>query len=224
MRVLLVEDDDALAETLVRGLGREGFIADRLDRGEDAVWKAKAVAYDAIVLDVMLPGMDGMAACARLRDEGVQTPVLMLTARDAVSDRVDGLEAGADDYLPKPFAWDELVARLRALARRSAVLRHPVIEVGPLALDTNRREVRCRGERVDLSGREFALLELLMRRAGDALSRVELLDGAWDGAYENRSNVVDVHIAALRRKLDRPGDESLIETVRGVGYRLTDEG
>lgn len=220
MRILVVEDDEALAGTLVRGLTRDGMAPDRVDCGEEALWRAQATAYDAIVLDVMLPGMDGIATCARLRDEGVRSPVLMLTARDAVPDRVSGLDAGADDYLSKPFAWDELVARLRALARRGEVAHRPVLEVGPLALDTVRREVRRDGERVDLSGREHALLELMMRRPGAALSRLELLEGAWDAAYENRSNVIDVHVAGLRRKLDRPDQESLIETVRGVGYRL----
>ena len=220
MRVLVVEDDEALADTLVRGLSRDGLAPDRVDCGEEALWRARATAYDAIVLDVMLPGMDGVATCARLREDGVRSPVLMLTARDAVRDRVDGLDAGADDYLSKPFAWDELLARLRALGRRGEVAHRPVLEVGPLTLDGARREVRRNGERVELSGREYALLGLMMRRPGAALSRLELLEGAWDAAYENRSNVIDVHVAGLRRKLDRRGEPSLIETVRGVGYRL----
>ena len=222
MRVLVVEDEVKMAGLLRRGLEEEGHAADVASGGEDALWMSAAVQYDAIVLDVMLPGVDGFEVCRRLRERDVWTPVLMLTARDAVDDRIAGLDAGADDYLPKPFSFAELLARLRALARRGGVERPPVLEVGDLKLDPAARRV-WRGEHeVKLSAKEFALLETFMRRPGQALSRYQLLEHAWDMAYENRSNVVDVYIRYLRDKVDRPFGRDSIETVRGVGYRLRD--
>jgi two-component system OmpR family response regulator len=220
MRVLVVEDEKKLGELLGRGLREEGYAADVADRGEEALWMARAVPYDAIVLDVMLPGADGFEVCRRLRHDGVWTPVLMLTARDGVDDRVVGLDAGADDYLTKPFAFEELLARLRALTRRAPVERPPVLEVSDLRLDPAAHRA-WRGEvELELSAKEFSLLELFMRRPGVTLSRTQLLDGAWDIAFESRSNVVDVYVRYLREKIDRPFGRDSIETVRGVGYRL----
>ena len=219
MRVLVVEDDPKLAALLGRGLREEGVATDVTGRGEDALWMAGSTDYDALVLDVMLPGIDGFEACERLRADGVSTPVLMLTARDAIEDRIAGLDGGADDYLVKPFAFGELLARLRALARRGPVARPAVLEVGSLRLDPATRRV-WRGEaEIDLTQREFSLFEAFMRRPGEALSRFDLLEAAWDGAYENRSNVIDVYVGYLRQKLGR----SSIETVRGHGYRLRSE-
>jgi two-component system OmpR family response regulator len=184
----------------------------------------RAVEYDAIVLDLMLPGLDGVEVCRQLRASGVWSPVLMLTARDAVGDRVAGLDAGADDYLPKPFSFSELLARLRALARRGAAERPSVLEVGDLRLDPATRQVSRGDVDIHLSGKEFALLETFMRRPGEVLSRYQLLEHAWDYAYENRSNVVDVYVRYLRDKIDRPFGRDTLETVRGVGYRLRRDG
>ena len=223
MRVLVVEDERKLGELLRRGLGEEGYATDLADRGEEALWMAKAVAYDAIVLDVMLPGADGFEICRQMRGSGVWSPVLMLTARDAVDDRVNGLDAGADDYLAKPFAFEELLARLRALTRRAPQERPPVLEVDDLRLDPAAHRAWRGDEELDLSAKEFALLELFMRRPGLTLSRTQLLDGAWDMAFESRSNVVDVYVRYLREKIDRPFGRDSIETIRGVGYRLRAE-
>jgi two-component system, OmpR family, response regulator len=223
MRVLVVEDEKKLGELLGRGLREEGYAADVADRGEEALWMAQAVPYDAIVLDVMLPGADGFEVCRRLRRDGVWTPVLMLTARDGVDDRVGGLDAGADDYLTKPFAFEELLARLRALTRRAPVERPAILAVGDLRLDPAAHRAWRSGEELDLSAKEFAMLELFMRRPGVTLSRTQLLDGAWDIAFESRSNVVDVYVRYLREKIDRPFGRDSIETVRGVGYRLRAE-
>jgi two-component system, OmpR family, response regulator len=224
MRVLVVEDEPKMATLISRGLREDGHVVDATPRGEDAVWMAQSQEYDAIVLDVMLPGIDGVQTCRRLRAEGVWTPVLMLTARDAVEDRVAGLDGGADDYVPKPFSFAELTARLRALARRGAIERPAVLTVGDLRLDPASRQV-WRGEtEIDLAGKELALLELFMRRPGEALSRVQLLGHAWDIAYDNRSNVIDVYVGYLRAKVDRPFGVHSIETVRGVGYRLREDG
>jgi two-component system OmpR family response regulator len=220
VRVLIVEDQPKLAELLARGLREEGHAADVADRGEDALWMALAAPYDVIVLDIMLPGIDGIETCRELRRSGVWTPVLMLTARDAVGDRVTGLDAGADDYLTKPFSFDELLARLRALTRRVPAERPVTVEVGDLRLDPAAHRA-WRGEtELELSAKEFAMLELLMRRPGNVLTREQLLEGAWDMSYERRSNVVDVYIRYLREKIDRPFGSDSIETVRGVGYRL----
>jgi two-component system OmpR family response regulator len=220
VRILIVEDDAKMAGLLRRGLLEEGHSADVAGRGDDALWMARAVEYDAIVLDLLLPGLDGVEVCRRLREGGVWSPVLMLTARDGIEDRVAGLDAGADDYLPKPFSFAELLARLRALVRRGSPERPTVLEVGDLRLDPATRQV-WRGEtEVQLSAKEFALLDVFMRRPGDVLSRDRLLEHAWDYGYENRSNVVDVYVRYLREKIDRPFDRNSIETVRGTGYRL----
>ena len=224
MRVLVVEDEPRMASVIRRSLAKEGLAADVADRGEEALWMAAAVDYDAIVLDVMLPDISGFAACRMLRERGVWAPVLMLTARDAVEDRVAGLDSGADDYLVKPFALAELHARLRSLARRGRPERPAVLEVGDLRLDPARREVRRGAVQIDLSTKEFALLQTLMRRPGEVLSRLDLIEHAWDMAYEARSNVVDVYVRRLREKVDRPFGRDSIETVRGAGYRLRDEG
>jgi two-component system OmpR family response regulator len=223
VRVLVVEDEKKLGELLGRGLREEGYAADVADRGESALWMAQAVEYDAIVLDVMLPGVDGFDVCRRLRRAGVWAPVLMLTARDAIEDRVIGLDTGADDYLTKPFSLDELLARLRALTRRAPAERPTVLEVGDLRLDPAAHRAWRGDHELDLSAKEFALLEVFMRRPGVALTRTQLLDGAWDLAFESRSNVVDVYVRYLRQKLDRPFGTDSIETVRGVGYRLRKE-
>jgi two-component system OmpR family response regulator len=220
MRVLVVEDEVKMAGLIRRGLREEGMAADVAIKGEDALWMAGATAYDVIVLDVMLPGLDGFKTCRKLRDEGVWTPVLMLTARDAVEDRVAGLDGGADDYLTKPFSFSELLARLRALTRRGAAERPPVLEVDDLRLNPATHQVWRGDTEIDLSHKEFALLETFMRRPGDALSRYHLLEHAWDYEYENRSNVIDVYVRQLREKVDRPFGAESIETVRGVGYRL----
>ena len=207
-----------------RGLQGEGMAADVAARGEDALWMAGSIDYDAIVLDVMLPGLNGFETCRQLRSSGVWAPVLMLTARDAVEDRVAGLDTGADDYLVKPFAFAELLARLRALVRRGEPERPSVLQVGDLTLDPASREVRRGEKRVQLSAKEFALLETFMRRPGEVLSRLHLLEHAWDFAYESRSNVVDVYVRYLREKIDRPFGRSSLTTVRGVGYRLVEDG
>jgi two-component system OmpR family response regulator len=224
MRVLMVEDDVKMAGLVRRGLVEDGHAADVAASGEDAVWMAQAHPYDAIVLDVMLPGLSGFETCRQLRSAGVWAPVLMLTARDGVEDRVAGLDAGADDYLTKPFSFAELLARLRALSRRGSSERPVELVVGDLRLDPARRRV-WRGEHeVLLSPKEFALLGTFMRRPGQVLTRLQLLEHAWDFAYENRSNVVDVYVRYLREKLDRPFGKSSFETVRGVGYRLREDG
>jgi two-component system OmpR family response regulator len=223
MRILVVEDEKKMAALIRRGLREEGFAVDVTERGEDALWMAEATEYDGIVLDVMLPGIDGFETCSRLRGAGVWSPVLMLTARDAVEDRVAGLDGGADDYLVKPFSFAELLARLRALARRGPVDRPTVLEAGDLRLDPATRQV-WRGEtEIHLSAKEFALLEAFMRRPGEVLSRFQLLEHAWDYAYENRSNVIDVYVRYLREKVDRPFGVKSIETVRGAGYRMREE-
>jgi two-component system OmpR family response regulator len=220
MRVLIVEDDVKLAALIRRGLQDDGIAADVAVEGEDALWMAGATEYDAIVLDVMLPRIDGFEVCRRLRADQVWSPVLMLTARDAVDDRVRGLDTGADDYLTKPFSFAELGARLRALARRGPVERPVVLSAGDLHLDPSSRRVWRGDTDIALSTREFALLETFMRRPGQVLDRYALLEHAWDGGYENRSNVVDVYVRYLRRKIDRPFGVESIETVRGAGYRL----
>jgi two-component system, OmpR family, response regulator len=220
VRVLIVEDELKMASLVRRGLTEEGHAADVAATGEDGVWMAQAHPYDAIVLDVMLSGLSGFETCRQLRNAGVWAPVLMLTARDGVDDRVAGLDAGADDYLTKPFSFADLLARLRALARRGAVERPTELVVGDLRLDPARRRA-WRGEHeIGLSPKEFALLEAFMRRPGEVLSRLQLLEHAWDFAYENRSNVVDVYVRYLREKIDRPFGADSLETVRGVGYRL----
>jgi len=225
MRVLIVEDELRMASLIRRGLAQEGLSVDVAMSGEEALWMAPATEYDAIVLDVMLPGISGFETCRRLRTNGVWAPVLMLTARDSVEDRVAGLDMGADDYVVKPFAFAELLARLRALVRRGDPERPSVLEVGELRLDPATRRVWRGDTEIKLSSKEFAVLETFMRRPDEVLSRLHLLEHAWDFAYDNKSNVVDVYIRHLRHKIDRPFGRASLETVRGAGYRLrTDNG
>jgi two-component system OmpR family response regulator len=224
MRVLIVEDHAKMAALIQRGLRKEAMAVDVTGNGEDALWMADATEYDAIVLDVMLPGVDGFQVCSRLREKGVWAPILMLTARDAVRDRVAGLDSGADDYLVKPFSYAELLARLRALVRRGPVERPAELSVGGLRLDPARHRVWRGDIEVSLSAKEFAILEIFMRRPGEVLSRFQLLEHAWDYEYENRSNVVDSYIRLLRNKIDRPFGTTSLETVRGAGYRLREDG
>ncbi len=224
MHVLVVEDEVKMAALIRRGLDEQGLTADVAPTGEDALVMAEASEYDAIVLDVILPGIDGFATCRRLRQDGVWAPVLMLTARGAVEDRVAGLDGGADDYLTKPFSFAELLARLRALVRRGQRERPAIVEVGNLRLDPATRQV-WRGEsEIALSAKEFALLEAFMRRPGHVLSRLQLLEQAWEYDYEHRSNVIEVYIRYLRQKIDAPFGVRSIETIRGAGYRLRKDG
>jgi two-component system, OmpR family, response regulator len=220
----VVEDDIRMAAAIRRALRGAGVLADVTANGVDAHWMATATSYDAIVLDVMLPDVDGFTTCAQLRDAGVWTPIIMVTARDAVADRVRGLDVGADDYLTKPFSLEELLARLRALARRESGERPAVVVVGSLRLDPATRQA-WRGEvEVELSAKEFALLDVFMRHAGQVLSQQQLLEAAWDFGYEHRSNVVEVYVRYLREKIDRPFGLRTLETVRGMGYRLRPDG
>jgi two-component system OmpR family response regulator len=220
MRVLVVEDDIKLGSVLLRGLATDGIAADTVGDGASALIRAGATAYDVIVLDLMLPDVDGFEVCRGLRAREIQAPVLMLTARDSVEDRVHGLDSGADDYLVKPFSFAELLARVRALSRRGPIERPVVLEVGDLRLDSSKHQVWRGQHPIDLSRREYALLEALMRRPGDVLSRFELLEQVWSYEYENRSNVVEVYVRYLREKIDRPFKRNTLQTVRGVGYRV----
>jgi two-component system, OmpR family, response regulator len=220
MRVLIVEDDVKLAGLIQRALQEQAALADTAHDGEDALWMADATPYDVMVLDVNLPGINGFETCQRLRASQVQTPILILTARAAIDDRVTGLDTGADDYLVKPFDVSEMLARVRALARRGPAARGPVVSIGDLSLDAGTRVVSRGTTQIGLSTKEFQLLEVFMRRPGQVLSRYDLLEGAWDMAYENKSNVVDVYVGYLRDKIDRPFGTRTIETVRGAGYRL----
>jgi len=224
MHVLVVEDEVKMAALIRRGLVEQGFAADIAANGEKALLMAGSAEYDAIVLDVILPGIDGFGTCRRLREDGVWAPVLMLTARGAVEDRIAGLDGGADDYLTKPFAFAELFARLRALIRRGQSERPAVVEVGDLRLDPATRQA-WRGEtEIPLSAKEFAVLEAFMRRPGHVLSRLQLLEQAWEYDYEHRSNVIEVYIRYLRQKIDKPFGVESIETVRGAGYRMRKDG
>jgi two-component system OmpR family response regulator len=224
VRVLIVEDEAKMAGLIRRGLEREGMAVDVAGDGEEGLWKAEAVEYDAIVLDLMLPGIDGLEVCRRLRESGIWSSILMLTARDAVGDRVAGLDRGADDYLTKPFSYAELLARLRAIVRRGRPQRPTELRAGDLRLDPATRQVWRQGTEVALSAKEFALLETFMRRKGEVLSRFQLIEHAWHYEYENRSNIVDSYVRFLREKIDRPFGVESIETVRGVGYRLRRDG
>jgi two-component system, OmpR family, response regulator len=224
MRVLLVEDDLRMAAAIRRGLQAEGIVADVASRGGEAMGMVRATEFDAVVLDVMLPDLDGFETCRRLRAEGVWVPIIMLTARDSVEDRVRGLDEGADDYLTKPFSLAELLARLRALARRGPIERPVVLEVGDLRLDPATRQLWRGDVEIALSAREFSLMETFMRRAGQVLSQLQLLDAAWDLGYEQRSNVVEVYMMYLRDKIDRPFGVRSLETIRGAGYRLRKDG
>ncbi|MGZ8647596.1 MAG: response regulator transcription factor [Solirubrobacteraceae bacterium] len=224
MRLLVVEDDVRMAAALLRGLRHEGVVADVATGGVQAVGMARATEYDAVVLDVMLPDLDGFETCRRLRQEGMWAPIMMLTARDAVEDRVRGLDQGADDYLTKPFSLAELLARLRALVRRGPVERPAVYHAGSLRLDPATRQVWRGDTEIALSAREFGLLETFMRRPGQVLTQMQLVDAAWDLGYEQKSNVVEVYVRYLREKIDRPFGLSALETVRGAGYRLRKDG
>jgi two-component system OmpR family response regulator len=224
MRALVVEDEVKMAALIRRGLVEEGYAADVAQTGEEALWMARATAYDVIVLDLMLLGRDGLEVCRELRENGVWSPILMLTARDGLEDKVSGLDSGADDYLSKPFSFAELLARLRALTRRGPAERPVVLEVGALRLDPALRQAWRGDVEIDLSAKEFSLLETFMRHAGDVLTRLDLLEHAWDYGYENRSNIVDVYVRYLREKIDRPFGADSIQTVRGVGYRLRRDG
>jgi two-component system OmpR family response regulator len=224
MNVLVVEDEVKMAALIRRGLSEEGLTVDVAESGEKALGMARSSSYDAMVLDVILPGIDGFETCRQLRSEGVWTPVLMLTARGALEDRVAGLDGGADDYLTKPFSFAELLARLRALVRRGEIERPSIVEVGELRLDPATRQVWRGEEEVELSTKEFALLEVFMRRPGHVLTRTQILDQAWEYDFEHRSNVIEVYIRYLRRKIDVPFGVKSLETVRGAGYRLRKDG
>lgn len=222
MRLLVVEDDPAMADLLRRALLREGYAVDVAATGEDGLWSASEIAYDTVVLDVMIPPPDGITLVRELRRRGHGVPVLMLSARDQVGDRVAGLMAGADDYLPKPFALAELFARVRALTRREPAAESR-LQVGDLVLDEATHQVSRGGTQIDLTAREFQLLHELMRHPGEAVTRAQLVRGAWDAAYSDRSNNLDVYIRYLRNKIDRPFGTETLQTVRGTGFRLGTE-
>ncbi|GAC1442631.1 MAG: response regulator transcription factor [Chloroflexota bacterium] len=221
MRLLVVEDDRSLAEALRRGLTQEGHVVDVVHDGSDGLDLAESGIHDAVILDVNLPGLDGMSVARRLREENVHIPVLMLTARDALSDRLSGFDAGADDYLVKPFAFEELLARLRSITKRvGASVEHKPLVVGDLVMDTRAHEVTRAGNVIDLPPREYALLEYLMRHPGQALSRTMILERVWEYGFDSFANVVDATILRLRKAIDEGYDPPLIHTVRGVGYRI----
>ncbi len=224
MRILIVEDEVKMAALIRRGMRAEGLAADVAITGDDALWMAGSTEYDVIVLDVMLPTIDGFETSRRLRADGIWTPILMLTARDSVDDRIAGLDGGADDYLIKPFSFAELLARIRALSRRGPIEKPTLLTAGDLTLDPASRRVWRDETEIVLSTKEFALLEAFMRRPGDILTRYQLLEQAWDYDYENRSNVIDVYVRYLREKVDRPFEAQAIETIRGTGYRLRADG
>ena len=224
MRILLVEDERRLAEALRAGLTAEGYAVDVAHNGRDALWLAGEHPYSAIVLDIMLPGLNGYEVCRRLRAGGVWSPVLMLTAKDGEYDQADALDLGADDYLTKPFSFLVLVARLRALIRRGAPARPTVLQAGDLTLDPARRTVRRDGAEIVLTPREFGVLHFLMRHRGDVVSKSAILESVWDAHYDGDANVVEVYVGYLRRKIDQPFGRHAIETVRGMGYRLAAGG
>ena len=223
MRLLLVEDDAKLALAVGRGLRNEGYAVDAVGDGDAALTEAAVWEYDAVILDVMLPKRDGFEVCQALRERGCWAPVLMLTARQQVGDRIRGLDAGADDYLAKPFDFGELLARLRALLRRAPAERPARLEVGDLVVDPATHVVRRAGEPVELTAREFGVLEYLARHSGEVVSRTRLLEHVWDANYLGSTNIVDVYVGYLRKKLEQPFDRALIRTVRGVGYVLDPE-
>ena len=220
MRILVVDDDTRLCSIVRRGLLEEAYAVDVAYDGEDGEYMAEVNPYDLIVLDIMMPKKDGIQVCRELREKRINTPILMLTAKDAVEDRVRGLDAGADDYMVKPFAFNELLARVRALLRREAMTKSPEIAVGDLVLNTLTRQVR-RGDRtIDLTTKEYVILEYFMRHPNAVVTRTTLEEHAWDYNFDSMSNLVDVYIRRLRRKLDNDDGESLLQTVRGAGYRL----
>jgi DNA-binding response OmpR family regulator len=220
MRLLLVEDDKKAARVLCRGFIEEGFVVDVAHTGEVGDQMTAATRYDVLVLDWLLPGKDGLAVCRGLRSRGVRTPILMLTARDSLPDRVAGLDSGADDYLTKPFAFEELVARIRALLRRSELTRPPVLEVADLALDPVTQLVTRGSREIMLTPKEYAILETLMRHAGQVVSRTRIGESVWEEDPEDLTNLVDVHVSHMRRKIDAPGQPALLHTVRARGFRL----
>lgn len=221
---MLVEDELRLAETVRRGLAAEGFVVDVVHDGAEGLWSAKANAYDVVVLDIMVPSLNGYDVCRGMRAAGVWTPVLMLTAKDGEHDQADAFDLGADDYLTKPFSYVVLVARLRALVRRGAPARPTLLSAGDLTLDPATHAVSRSEQAVALTPREFALLHFLLRHRGDVMSKAEILRGVWDTFYDGDDNIVEVYVGYLRRKIDQPFDRHAIETVRGVGYRLAHEG
>ena len=221
MRVLVVEDDRRLAEVLRRGLGAEGFGVDVARDGQEGLALAFENTYDVVVLDVMLPRLNGYRVCARLRDAGVSVPVLMLTAKDGEFDEAEGLDTGADDYVTKPFSYVCLVARLRALIRRGGGRSGAVYRVGDLEVDTAGRRCRRGTVEIQLTAKEFAVLEYLAQRAGEVVSKIDVIEHVWDATYDGDWNIVEVYVSALRRKVDEPFDQQTIRTVRGAGYRLT---
>ncbi|MET3450814.1 response regulator transcription factor [Curtobacterium sp. 1544] len=224
MRVLVVDDEVRLADGVRRGLEAEGWAVDVAHDGVDGLWHAREFTYDAIVLDLMMPGLSGWAVCAQLRSDGDWTPVLMLTAKDGEWDQVEALDAGADDYVTKPFSHPVLVARLRALVRRGARERPAVLTVGDLVVDPAARTVSRGGVPVDLTSREFAVLEFLARRAGEVCSKRAVIENVWDVDFDGDPNIVEVYVGHLRRKVDRPFGRTSLETVRGAGYRLAADG
>jgi two-component system OmpR family response regulator len=224
VRVLVVEDEAGLAELVRRGLVADGFVTDVIGNGEDAIWAATEHAYDVIVLDIMLPKVNGYDVVKELRRRGNWTPILMLTAKDGEYDERDAFDLGADDYLTKPFSLLVLVGRLRALIRRGAPERPVVLAAGDLTLDPAKRRVERTGEPVRLTPREFGLLEFLMHRRGDVVTKAQILDAVWDSAFEGDPNIVEVYVRYLRRKIDVPFGRHAIETVRGMGYRLAADG
>lgn len=223
MRVLVVEDEDKIAAFIKKGLEEEGYAVDVVGDGESALDYASSVDYDVIILDIMLPRRDGISVCQKLRERGCNAPILMLTARDAVDDRVRGLDAGADDYLVKPFAFRELVARIRALLRRSRDVISSQLQVGDLVLDTRTRVAQRGGRKIELTAREYALLEFLMRNKNQVLTRAQIAEHVWDYDFFSESNIVDVYIRYLRVKVDADFEPKLIQTVRGVGYKISDQ-
>ena len=224
MRVLVIEDEVALAEAVRDGLTAEGYDVDIVHDGADGLWRAREGSYDAIVLDILLPGMNGYKVCETLRDEGVWTPILMLTAKDGEWDEAEALDTGADDFLSKPFSFVVLLARLRALFRRGAPPRPAVLELGPLRLDPGTRRLERGDDVIKLTAREFAVLEFLIRRRGEVVSKAEILDNVWDFAFDGDPNIVEVYIRHLRTKIDEPFGRQAIHTIRGAGYRLDPNG
>jgi DNA-binding response OmpR family regulator len=224
VRILLVEDERRLAEALRAGLSAEGYAVDVAHNGRDALWLATEHPYSAIVLDIMLPGLNGYRVCRRLRDQGDSTPILMLTAKDGEDDEIEALDTGADDFLPKPFSYGVLLSRLRALIRRGGATRPGVLKLGDLELDQAGRTCRRGGADITLTGKEFALLAYLMQRPGQVVTKAELLDNLWDFAASATANLVEVHVSALRRKIDVPFGAETIRTVRGAGYHVVGSG